>query len=76
MFRRPRTCENCAEIGLGTRVEREYTGGVRRAPANNPEDEVFVMVLQKRNSVSMLFELTESRKRMMIFTLLCFLVML
>jgi len=34
------------------------------------------MVLQKRNSVSMLFELTESRKRMMIFTLLCFLVML
>jgi len=34
------------------------------------------MVLQNRNSVSMLFELTESRKRVLLFTLLCFLVML
>lgn len=34
------------------------------------------MIAQNDKPVAMLFELTENRKRVMLFTLLCFLVML
>ena len=34
------------------------------------------MMIENRTSASMLFEMTESRKRVVLFTILCFLVML
>ena len=43
---------------------------------NSRSDEVTKMMIENRTSASMLFEMTESRKRVVLFTILCFLVML